>query len=621
MSILEKNIKEYKINLSTTEYKNSGLINDADEDFLYQPNFDVNRTLFLVYELTSIKEILKLVKGLNEKSIVFLYYRDERYLHELLSKVDFVEEKYRILFFAGNYKDQSKANELDVLLASISYSYTNIQPIIKRSEDIDYIRSAREFLEFVRNFRNNYNFLIGNDLNDTLIGIRNRLLNMPYYVKNPGFEEFKEKYGHYYANKPAVIVSSGPSLDKNVHLLKDYRDKMLVLSCDGSLAPLEKHGIKPDIVGSVEREYLTYTAFYRDRTMDDSIIFSGPAVVRPEIIEKFDGKNILSVFKDKDIYGQWMNEITLNKKGVVWAGSSVAHFLLSLADGLGCDPIMLIGQDLAYSLDGVSHAGETEIKETIDLSKVTEWVKDYDGNDIPSTTVWKNFLTTFEDMIRKSDKKIIDATEGGALIKGSEIRKLKDALEQYCKGELPIFNELVNNMEVKEEYVAEAKESSFAGVTKAIRIFEDLLKKVQQAQKKNQKSIAIVEKGIETQKQLDGIYDTLEFVDNEIVKHIAKDAFTMMLFQYPIFSTARAINSLTTDKFTLETIAYNLQLHFNLLETFNLYLNKMIRVLITGLKENNHFYSELKEYEGTVKKLTKDYAYLYKSDKYDITLV
>lgn len=620
MSILEKNIEKYNVTFSCSGYKVGDLLSSMNEEFLTEPNFNVNRTLFLAYELTNIKQILKLVNGLNEKSMAMFYYKDERYLYELLSKVDFTSEDYKIIFFAGDYKDPNKVDELDALLRNIIYSFSNIQPIIKKSESIDYIRGAKEFLRFIGDYRDNFVFLLGNDLNDTLYGLRNRILNLPEYIKNPGFKEFAEKFGHLYKNKPAVVVSSGPSLDKNVHHLKKFRNKALILSCDGSLSTLERHGIIPDIIGSVERIYKTYEVFYKEREIDPGIIFSGPAVVRPEIIGKFSDKNMLSVFKDKDIYGRWMNEITLDNKGIIWSGSSVAHFLTNFADALGCNPIILIGQDLSYSQKGISHAGDTEVKESVDISKVTEWVKDYGGNDIPSTYVWKMFLQTFEDIARISDKTIIDATEGGALIKGTEIKDLEETLEGYCKSELPVLKKLVDSMDVEEDYINAARESAYVNIVNAVDIFGELLEKVKKGTDKNKQSITVVSKGIKTQKQLDDIYDALDYVDEEIVKNVAKDAFLMMLFQYPIYSATRSINTLNTDKYTMETIKYNLLLHRDMLRIFELYNNKMLKVLLEGLRDNRCFFGAISDYDIKVSKLMDKYKYLFKSGDYDIQL-
>lgn len=621
MDILKKNVQVFKVEFTSEHYEVGDLLNYSDKELMVEPRFDANRTLHIAYDVTSIKHIMSILDKLNEKSILFVYYRDERYLYELLSKVDFTENKGKLVFFAGDYKDAESLNKIDSLFKSLFYSYSNINPVLMQNLDIDYIRGAKEFLKNISDIRENFVFLIGNDLNDTLCGVQNRLINLPSYVINPGFREFREKYGYIYKNKPAVIVSSGPSLDKNVHLLKAFENKALILSCDGSASTLKRFDIKPDIVGSVERAWETYNAFYKDKDFDPQIVFSGPAVVRPEIINKFIDKKMIGVFKSRDVYGDWMNSITMEDKGTLWAGASVAHYLTNLADALGCNPIILIGQDLSYSREGISHADAAEVDESIDINKATEWVTDYEGKDIPSSKIWKSFLITFEEIIRDTDKVVIDATEGGAYIKGSQIRTFKEALEQYCVEEIPLVSELLEDLDVDEKYINAAKESSYNGICKGIEIFDKLLNDIKSGRKMNRKAMSRIEKGIKTQKQLDMIYDTLDYVEKEIVQTIAHNRFMMMLFQYPVYSAIRAINVLNTDKYTLETICYNLKLHWDLLILFELYTNRMIKVLINGLKDNEGFFTEVSGYNEKLDSLVKEYEYLYKSDKYDTTPV
>lgn len=617
MDILKKNMQIFKVKFTSEHYNVGDLLNHPESELMAEPRFDGNRTLYIAYNINNIEHIKNIAGKLNEKSILFVYYRDERYLYELLSKVDFTSKEGKLAFYAGDYKDAEGLNRLDEMFKTLLYTYSNMCPILLNSLDLSYIRGAKEFFRYINDIRDNFVFLIGNDLNDTLCGVQNRLLNLHAYVANPGFNEFKEKYGSLYRDKPAVIVSSGPSLDKNVHLLKAYENKALILSCDGSASTLKRHGIKPDIVGSVERAWDTYRAFYENKEFDPRIIFSGPAVVRPEIVEMFAGKKMISVFKSRDVYGDWMNTITSEDKGTVYSGSSVAHFLLNFADALGCNPIILVGQDLAYSEEGVSHADAAEVDESIDVSKATEWVKDYEDKDIPSSRIWKSFLLTFEEIVRDTDKVIIDATEGGAHIKGSVIRGLEETLEQYCIEELPSVADLLDRINVGEAYINTARESSFEGIYKAIHIFDGLLMNIRSGKKMNKKAVMQIEKGINTQKQLDRIYDTLEFVDKEIVQNIARDRFLMMLFQYPIYSAIRSINVLNTSKYTIETICFNLKLHWDMLYIFELYANKMLKVLINGLEDNKDFFGKLPEFNEKLDNLERDYKYLYESDKYD----
>jgi hypothetical protein len=570
-----------------------------------------NRVLYIGIEMTSLSDINEKLANLNEKSMLFLFYRDPEYLSELLTRIDFTSYEEKVLFFAGDIASPETIIHLNQSIVHVMFSYTILKPIVKEIEDVEYIRLATDVIKHFREYRDNYEFMVGNNISDTLYGLKNRLANMPNYVKNIGYSELTKVATEHYKGKPAILVASGPSLDKNVHLLKDYQDKALILACDGSLSTLFKHGIIPHVVGSVERISKTYEAFYshrKEELLNMDIIFSGPAVVRPEIVDIFKDQKMISAFKAHEGYGIWMDQITMNKKGRVWSGTSVAHFLYSFAEGLGCDPIILVGQDLAYSTSGLSHAGDVEIIENVELKNVETWVEGYDGKDIPSTSVWKMFLLTLEEIVRNSPSNAIDATEGGALIKGTEIMPLKEALESYCKETLPRVSEFTKAYECDFEYLDKVKGYSLSKIEAFTRLGEKLLKKIEKGIELNKKASQRVAKGIDRQEQLDKIYDAMEYVDNEIVKYIATEPLLMMLFQYPIFAASRYINALQSDTYTLETIKLNLELHAGMLEVMELYSKKFVYLIYEALNDLSDYYGDQPSYDKFMQKYYKKHA-------------
>lgn len=614
----EKNIGLFGLKGLQSSWKTDRFTLES-ENYIGEINEPSNRVLYIGIEMTSLYDINEKLLSLNEKSMLFLFYRETEYLSELLTKFDFTSYEDKVLFFAGDISSSETIVHLNQSIVRIMFSYTILKPIVKETLDMEYVKLATEVIRHFREYRDNYEFMLGNNTDDTLYGLKNRMLNTPNYAKNMGYLELLKVASEQYKGKPAIMVASGPSLDKNVHLLKDYQDKALILACDGSLSTLFKHGITPQVVGSVERIKKTYEVFYGNReeelrNMD--IIFSGPAVVRPEIVDIFKNQKMISVFKAHESYGIWMDDITMNKKGKLWSGTSVAHFLYSFAEGLGCDPIILIGQDLAYSTSGLSHAGDVEVIENIDLNKVETWVTDYEGKDIPSTSVWKMFLLTLEEMVRSSPSKAIDATEGGALIKGTEIMSLQDALEGYCKDTLPRISDFVNEYECEPEYLEKVKGYSLNKIKTFARLGEVLLKKIEKGIDLNRKAAQRVAKGIDRQEQLDKIYDAIEFVDNEIVKYIAKEPLLMMLFQYPIFAASRHINALQSDTYTLETIKFNLELHEKMLEFMELYSKKFIYLIYEALNELSDYYSEQLSYAKFMHNYYKKHAEILEDRSY-----
>ncbi|WP_373845633.1 6-hydroxymethylpterin diphosphokinase MptE-like protein, partial [Clostridium sp.] len=87
-------------------------------------------------------------------------------------------------------------------------------------------------------------FMLGNDMEDTIIGIENNFTNMKKLIESPSIECVKDKY----KDIPAIIVSAGPSLDKNISELKRAEGKALIIATDAVLTTLKNHGIVPDAV-------------------------------------------------------------------------------------------------------------------------------------------------------------------------------------------------------------------------------------------------------------------------------------------------------------------------------------------------------------------------------------
>jgi len=122
----------------------------------------------------------------------------------------------------------------------------------------------------------------GNCPEDSLIGLENMLDNIEQIAKNPGVNILYDKF----KGKPAVIVATGPSLKKNMHLLKGLGDKALILSCDATFKLLLKNNIKPHMVTSLEREHEVQQFFdgLDPEEVKDVYMTACPKCKRPVII-------------------------------------------------------------------------------------------------------------------------------------------------------------------------------------------------------------------------------------------------------------------------------------------------------------------------------------------------
>lgn len=184
---------------------------------------------------------------------------------------------------------------------------------------------------------------LGNSLPDMLDGLRNHYMNIDSCIYAGDGREIKGKYQGF----PAIIIASGPSLDKNIDDIKEAQGKAMIIACDASYRICLEHGIIPDAIASIERGIDTYNAFYKNRSFDENLVLLAPSLLWPNIHEEFPGKQFLVVKNSLGLEGWWQSmfpkEVYLN------TGHSCATLAIAFAKWAGCDPIILAGFDLAFT--------------------------------------------------------------------------------------------------------------------------------------------------------------------------------------------------------------------------------------------------------------------------------
>ena len=232
------------------------------------------------------------------------------------------------------------------------------------------------------------------------------------------------------AEVPIIIVSAGPSLDKNIEVLRQAKGHALIFAVDSAVKYLLKRGIIPDLTITVDSRKPA-SNFETEVSQKIPCIFGANS--NPEIVANHKG---FFIFLD----GQsGYIENILNSMGKqtgrnIGFGGSVATAAFSMSFKFGTKKIILVGQDLAY-VNGVTHAGGTSDNATY----ATSIVEGYDGNDVTTRGDWLDYLRWFEEAIITLkeggfDVTVIDATEGGAKIHGSQIMTLQQAIDEM-KGE------------------------------------------------------------------------------------------------------------------------------------------------------------------------------------------
>lgn len=278
--------------------------------------------------------------------------------------------------------------------------------------------------------------LLGNSPEDTLLGIRHGMLNLPRILRSPKISQMTEKYG----GMPFLCVAAGPSLEKNIDQIRGLEKKCVIVACDTVLYNLLERGIVPHIVTTIERPYGTFAAWvprvlekHRDKCKD--IVLISQSVSYPLIAGKWPGPNIvvgkIGVPPDQWYVGSLLGEQLMS------SGMSVAHMSLAISVICQASAIALVGQDLAYADDGHSHASNTVHEAALSFEqqqKATGFhVKGALGGVVLTNKLWHTFLQIMERMISLTKPQLFDCTEGGAFIRGTVVEPLADFLQKHVQ--------------------------------------------------------------------------------------------------------------------------------------------------------------------------------------------
>ena len=293
--------------------------------------------------------------------------------------------------------------------------------------------------------------------------LKHNLLNLPRIVRSPGVKSLHKQF----PGKPAILVSAGPSLDKNIDQLRKAVGKAIILSADTSLRPLLAHGIRPNFVQAIDAQPITYRHF---SGLDLSgIHLVGVTRLTPEVIDLFSDH----VFLGNDLNNKvWKSiEPYFERLGTLGSGSTVAVLGFDLARMMGCDPIIFVGQDFSYAygrayaegtmvsndmlselstfntMDTLTEARKTkqQIIRTNDIAG-KELLSDMHGRPTEMSDGMQGWLTWFTLEIKRTKVKCINASEAGILTDGVEIMPLGEAIMRHCTEPVDVTKSLATKL-------------------------------------------------------------------------------------------------------------------------------------------------------------------------------
>ncbi|OSY73002.1 motility associated factor glycosyltransferase family protein [Campylobacter jejuni] len=441
-----------------------------------QALFEVDETL--AYKLRSLKNItFKLIQnenGINfAKDEILLYQNPNQELLENLRLFQSEYAKYPVLFFYGFgngmlykslcenknhqhivvFEDDLEILALAFYLFDFSEALKNEKLILFHTQTLNTPQLSTLFSyeiiqksvkifnlfihsDFYQKFQNtqiqNTNtqlmemirFIVlnkGNDPHDSLVGIKHTLDNLPKMLNHGIFQEFlKERRTKV---KNAIIVSTGPSLIKQLPLLKKYANKATIFCADSAYVILGKYGIKPDYVCMLERDDIVSKCFDNDfGDFNKGILFILASVVHKEVLDflEKDQRTYMLVHRPLNFAAS----LKLDEYGYLGVGHSVSNMIYELAGALRFENIIFIGQDLAYSEDGSSHPKEHIHGNQGEEIRGESYTLAYGGKGkVRTQLTWNLFRQAFEKDIFWTKEKLhintYNCTEGGARIEGT----------------------------------------------------------------------------------------------------------------------------------------------------------------------------------------------------------
>ncbi len=431
---MDENLNIYDKNYNIFMYENL----EEEINYFYQNILEktLRYPFICIYGIGNALLIKNLAKHYKH---LFVFESEIELFILVLSTVDLSEElrAYRIIFF------DCSAEDIEIQIAMIF----DQQSILEYLSLYEMFISGRYYLQ---NYEASIVFLNELCIKSAGVAIRNAdiscflplltygqcLQNIPAMLESIPFQRILSERKNKFKN--AIVVSAGPSLAKQLPLLRAYQEKAVIFCADGALSMLEKEGITPDYITNLDFSDLALK-FFNDKEKLKQSIIALECTTHPNVVQKLKSENCMIVLRDKALYQRF----NLNDFGYIDTGTHVSHFSYTLALALGFKNIIMIGQDLAFDEKGNSHSKGFDFgekfsgEENIDKLKVLA----YGGKgEVLTHRIWNDYRIKLEYLFaRNTQAKFYNATEGGARINFTKELSFKECCEKFLKEDKPKF--------------------------------------------------------------------------------------------------------------------------------------------------------------------------------------
>jgi len=447
---------------------------------------------------------IEIGERMEEGHMLLIIERDVALLKLAFSVIDFSDliKNSRVMFLAG---DNARIDQWVPKMSTrfIGGSINIIQSNISAMLHTKYYDDLKKVInDSANSIQVNANTIVNSGRKMAYNNIR----NIPAILESRGVRELQNRF----ANIPAVIVGAGPSLDKNAHLLKDIQDKAVIIASDSVLGKLFAMDIKPHFVCCID--FLEYNYQKKFEGIDPaltSLIYNQTCFFKAPA--SFDRSRRYATMIPTKV-SQWISRIFTGDIGTIEAGQTVTHMAFNAGNYMGCNPVILVGQDLSFPDKETDHAEGCSTWKVEGNQLIEE--KDIYGNSCYTILTFLSMRHIFENKIRDLSKTVINATEGGLNISGARNMPLKDVIEKHVSLKYDIYK--IKAAEDKKITVNSRIQGAVAELTYDLALIEDGCGKIYDYLTKSGSKNEILDTINELRSKQDTI-NLLEDISTEIV--------------------------------------------------------------------------------------------------------
>lgn len=396
--------------------------------------------IYYVFGCSDGKCVREILKKCDDTNYIFVCEPDIRNFYmacRFFDLQDLITDS-RVFFYLPEVE-----KNLDLILGSqLDYSKTKlVEFCILPGYDILYHDACQDFMDsIIERIRNEVVHKSTRMSFDRMIP-QHTLFHMKNLIYHRNIGQLKQALDAYdLAEVPAIIVSAGPSLDKNIDKLKKAQGRAFIMVVDAAARTVLRAGIRPDLICTIDPE--SPDRFFEGLDFE-GIFWSCTRLTRPEVVKTY----AHNIFYHGFFYAAW-NKYLGNMLGYPFpdfvSGGCVSAEAFILAMYLGFTKIILMGQDMAFT-NGISHTkgieGAFGDNDEYIQSRYCIQVEGIDGTMLETDFQMWYYKQWFEKVIQINKKfvKVLNATEGGARIAGAENCSLEDAVSKECRKELDIY--------------------------------------------------------------------------------------------------------------------------------------------------------------------------------------